>query len=330
MPVYPYLAERGSGCPSAPWGIGAVLVSLVAGYLACLVLYRMLRDAHRTRRAATWAALFFASGPLAALFQVGYAESLFLLWLFLSLWCVQRRRYGWLYLLIPLMGFTRPGVLAFALFLGLYGIWRWFAPAPRAAAGARDRAHRRAGAAGGRRRVLVAGDRGRRHRRRRTRTWRPSSPGAAAGSPGRAASCPSTGSSRAPRFWFGALGTRRSDRLHRAGGIRARRRGPAAVRAARQAARGGGPALGGELPRLPARRVLPAVQRVPAAGAALAAVGSGRRAAVDRVPRSACSRCACSASGGGSTTCTRSANTRTGRSPERDPPVDIARGVALS
>jgi hypothetical protein len=75
---------------------------------------------------ATWAALFFAAGPLAALFQVGYAESLFLLWLLLSLWCVRRRRYGWLYLLIPVMGYTRPGVLAFALFLGLFGLWRWF------------------------------------------------------------------------------------------------------------------------------------------------------------------------------------------------------------
>ncbi|MCR2809768.1 MULTISPECIES: mannosyltransferase family protein [unclassified Microbacterium] len=131
MPVYPYLA-RIVGLPfealtwtGAPgWGVGAVFVSLVAGYLACLVLYRMLRmriDA----TAATWAALFFAAGPLAALFHVGYAESLFLLWLFLSLWLVQQRRFGWLYLLIPLMGFTRPGVLAFALFLGLYGIWRW-------------------------------------------------------------------------------------------------------------------------------------------------------------------------------------------------------------
>ena len=64
--------------------------------------------------------------PLAALFQVGYAESLFLLWLFLSLWLVMKRRFGWLYLLIPLMAFTRPGVLAFGLFLALFGIWRWF------------------------------------------------------------------------------------------------------------------------------------------------------------------------------------------------------------
>ena len=33
---------------------------------------------------------------------------------FLALLALVRRRFGWLYLLIPLMGFTRPGVLAFA------------------------------------------------------------------------------------------------------------------------------------------------------------------------------------------------------------------------
>ena len=80
---------------------------------------------HGDRTVATWAVVFFAAAPLAALFQVGYAESLFLLWLFLALWAVLLRRYAWLYLLIPLMGFTRPGVLAFALFLGLHGIHRW-------------------------------------------------------------------------------------------------------------------------------------------------------------------------------------------------------------
>lgn len=123
MPIYAYLAQA-VGFVVGSWGIGAFLVSLVAGYLASVVLYRMLRD-RQDAGTATWATAFFAAGPLAALFQVGYAESLFLLWLFLALWCVQRRRYGWLYLLIPLMGYTRPGVLAFALFLGLYGIWRW-------------------------------------------------------------------------------------------------------------------------------------------------------------------------------------------------------------
>ena len=114
--------------------------------------------------AAMWAVAFFAAGPLAALFQLGYAESLCLLWLFLALWCVMRRRYAWLYALIPLMAFTRPGVLAFALFLGLFGIWRWFSrrrePLP-----AREIVHIVAlGAARRGRRVLVAADRRLGHR----------------------------------------------------------------------------------------------------------------------------------------------------------------------
>lgn len=124
MPVFAFLA-KGLGTLLGSWGAGAVVISLVSGYLACLVLYRIVRM-RAAEDVAVWSVVLFASAPLAALFQVGYAESLFLLWLFLSLWLVMRRQFGWLYLLIPLMGFTRPGVLAFALFLGLFGIWRWF------------------------------------------------------------------------------------------------------------------------------------------------------------------------------------------------------------
>ncbi|MET0812885.1 MAG: hypothetical protein ABWY03_07505 [Microbacterium sp.] len=124
MPIYAYLA-RVVGLPLGAWGAGAVFVSLVAGFFACLVLFRMLRP-RLDESAALWAVLFFASAPLAALFQVGYAESLYLLLLFLSILAVMRRRYAWLYLLIPLMGYTRPGVLAFALFLALHGILRWY------------------------------------------------------------------------------------------------------------------------------------------------------------------------------------------------------------
>jgi hypothetical protein len=124
MPVYAYLAA-GVGALFGSWLTGAVIVSLVAGYGACLILHRLLRE-RLDDTAATWAVVFFACAPLAALFHVGYAESLFLLLLFLALWAVVRRRLVWLYALIPLMGYTRPGVLAFALFLGLYGIHRWF------------------------------------------------------------------------------------------------------------------------------------------------------------------------------------------------------------
>lgn len=107
-----------------PVPLAAIIVAIVAGYLACLALFHLLR-ARIDDSAALWAVAFVAAGPLAALFQMGYAESLFLLWLFLALLVVVRRRFAWLYLLLPLLGFTRPGILAFALLLAGYGIVRW-------------------------------------------------------------------------------------------------------------------------------------------------------------------------------------------------------------
>ena len=124
MPLYPMIAGL-VGAPFGQYAVGALGVSLVAGYLSALVLFHLLRP-RLDETTTMWAVVFFVSGPLAALFQVGYAESLFLLWLFCALWCVTRRRYAWLYVLIPLMGYTRPGVLAFSLFLALFGVWRWF------------------------------------------------------------------------------------------------------------------------------------------------------------------------------------------------------------
>lgn len=123
MPVFAY-AAKALGFLLGSWGAGAFVLSLVAGYLACLALHRLLR-VRVGGSAATWAVVFFAAGPLAAMFQVGYAETLFLLLLFLALDAMTRRRYVWLYLLIPVMAFTRPGILAFALYIGLHGIVRW-------------------------------------------------------------------------------------------------------------------------------------------------------------------------------------------------------------
>ncbi|MEW1833948.1 hypothetical protein [Microbacterium sp. NPDC079995] len=123
LPLYPWLA-RALGTVLGGYPAGAVVLALVAGYAASVVLFLMLRE-RIGETAALWAVVLFANGPLAALFQMGYAESLGLLWLLLALWALMRRRFGWLYPLIVLMGFTRPGVLAFALLLGLYGIHRW-------------------------------------------------------------------------------------------------------------------------------------------------------------------------------------------------------------
>lgn len=124
MPVFAFAAKT-VGFVFGSWGMGAFLLSFVAGYFACLALHRLLRD-RIGARATMWSVVFFASGPIAAMFQVGYAETLFLLLLFLALDATVRRNYVWLYLLIPVMAFTRPGILAFALYLGLHGILRWW------------------------------------------------------------------------------------------------------------------------------------------------------------------------------------------------------------
>lgn len=124
MPLYAYLAAA-LGMPLGSWGAAAVLISLVAGYAASLALWALLRR-RLDEQATTWAVVFFAAQPLAAMFQVGYAESLFLCLLLTSLLCLDLRRYAWLYLLVPLMGYTRPGILAFALLVGLFGVVRWF------------------------------------------------------------------------------------------------------------------------------------------------------------------------------------------------------------
>lgn len=125
MPVYPWLAAA-AGTVVGSWAAGAVLVTLVAGLACCLVL-RTLLVGSIGEPAALWAVAFFASGPLGALFQVAYPETLFLLLIMLGIRCLQRRRYAWLYALIPAMAFLRPGVLAFALLLALFGVSRWVA-----------------------------------------------------------------------------------------------------------------------------------------------------------------------------------------------------------
>ena len=105
-------------------GILHLLHALTAGFLCCIVL-RLLLVTVVGESASLWAVAFFASAPLGAMFQVAYPESLFLLLIMLGILCIQRRRYAWVYAVIPVMAFVRPGVLAFALMLGLFGVWRW-------------------------------------------------------------------------------------------------------------------------------------------------------------------------------------------------------------
>ncbi|WP_254628157.1 hypothetical protein [Plantibacter sp. MCCC 1A11337] len=123
MPVYPGVVKALSVVTFLPWPVMAVIVSLCCGLGAALLFHRLLRIRLGDER-AMFAVVLFCIAPLSALFQVAYAESMFLLLLTLALLLLVTRRYGWLLAVIPVMAFTRPGVLAFSLLLGLHLIVR--------------------------------------------------------------------------------------------------------------------------------------------------------------------------------------------------------------
>ncbi|MGI6878004.1 hypothetical protein [Microbacterium sp. gxy059] len=136
MPLFPMIARGAAALipgarPGADdvwavanaWAGCAVAIALVSGYAVCVLLHALLAP-RIGDRSAMFAVALVAFGPLAAMFQVAYAESMFLALLLAALLCVQRRRWAPLYALVPAMGFTRPGVLAFALALALVGLSR--------------------------------------------------------------------------------------------------------------------------------------------------------------------------------------------------------------
>lgn len=123
MPVYPGVVRGLMTVTGLDWSAASVLVSVVAGFGAALVVYLLFRE--RLDKGTTlFAVVLFSISPLAAMFQVAYAESLHVLLLATALLLVLRRRYLVLIPIIVVMGFTRPSGLAFALFLGLHILLR--------------------------------------------------------------------------------------------------------------------------------------------------------------------------------------------------------------
>ena len=122
LPLYPLLVRTvsviGIATPSA-----AVVVSVLFGYGATLALHRLL-SLRFDATAARWGSFFFCFGPLSFLLQLGYAESVFLFFMFLSLGALLSRRY---LLMAPLgiaAAFAHPGALALAATLGIHCVMR--------------------------------------------------------------------------------------------------------------------------------------------------------------------------------------------------------------
>lgn len=118
LPVFPFLERLLASATGVSWQLAGVLISVLASFAATAVLYALLRHV-TTERASWWAVVLFSLGPLSFVFVLGYAESLFLLFLFSALLFAVRRRYLLIAPFGVLAAFTRPGALALALGLGI-------------------------------------------------------------------------------------------------------------------------------------------------------------------------------------------------------------------
>ncbi|MET0716564.1 MAG: hypothetical protein ABWY57_16805 [Mycetocola sp.] len=125
MPVYPAVVRLLMLLTGMPWAPTAVFVSMACGFASAVVVARIFRLV-LPAGTAMFAVVCYSVAPLSPILQVAYAESVHLLLLAVSLYLVMRRRY-WLVLpVIAVASFTRPSGLAFALFLLLHVLHRWW------------------------------------------------------------------------------------------------------------------------------------------------------------------------------------------------------------
>ena len=122
LPLFPMLVKA----TFLPWKIGAPILATLFAAAFALVAYRVFFTALGNHERARWAlalTLFCAVSPI---LQVGYSESLSLLAIAIALWAMQRSRWWLVALILPVVAFARPGVLAFAAAFGFMFIASFF------------------------------------------------------------------------------------------------------------------------------------------------------------------------------------------------------------
>ncbi len=123
MPVYPWFVSALAALTGAWWPVAAFVVSLLFGFGAALMLYRLFL-LKLDEDQAFFAVVLFSVSPLSFIFQMAYAESMHMFLLILALYLLIKRGWGWLFPVTAVMALTRPSGLAFALALSLYWIVR--------------------------------------------------------------------------------------------------------------------------------------------------------------------------------------------------------------
>ena len=124
MPIFPFLVRGLMAFTSAPFALVSVVVSVVAfaGFIvvADRLFRRFLGDS-----AALSAVAVVAFAPVSPVFQVGYAESLGMLFLVCTLVGLVERRWWMVALFVPLASLTRPLGVPLALTLVVLTLVGW-------------------------------------------------------------------------------------------------------------------------------------------------------------------------------------------------------------
>ncbi|WP_141842184.1 glycosyltransferase family 39 protein [Humibacillus xanthopallidus] len=105
-PGYPMLVRGAMAVTGLPFSVAATVISMVAGGLAMILLYRLL-DRRAGAFIAASAVALLSTFPSAPLLQAAYSESLALLYLMLSLTLLASRRYLWCALAVSALAMSR-------------------------------------------------------------------------------------------------------------------------------------------------------------------------------------------------------------------------------
>lgn len=124
MPIYPFLVRGLMALTGAPFALVSVIVSVVAFAMFIVVADRLLRRLLGDS-AALSAVAVISFAPIAPVFQVGYAESLGMLFLVCALLGLVERRWWMVALFVPLAALTRPLGVPLALTLVVVTLASW-------------------------------------------------------------------------------------------------------------------------------------------------------------------------------------------------------------
>lgn len=124
MPVFPFLVRGLMMFTGGSFAVVSVVVSLVSFAVFVVVADRLFRTLVGDR-AALWAVAIVAFAPVSPVYQVGYAESLSMVFLTLVLLGVVERRWVLAGIAIPLAALTRPLGVPLVIAFAVLAFVRW-------------------------------------------------------------------------------------------------------------------------------------------------------------------------------------------------------------